>query len=458
MKSAKERLPKGFSRRASGSLRVQIRVAGFTETRTFPLQAETTSDRKRQKAEAEAWAGETRRRIMGGVHVSTHDAERTSLASCLERYGREGLKGDVANADKDRDRIKILLKDPISRKMLAQLRKTDIAALRDRLLEAGFLRNADRLARKHEKTGALSVDRIADIRSLRDLSREVKQANVEERSKIEARVVEIAAREGVRYPARTTVGNVVQLVNRALTHAGQTMDGVPDVSGVPMPAGSPGRDRRVTDDEMSVLTAKGSDELMPLIIRFAVATTFRRERLLSCRTSHFRRIAAGRLAIAFPKASSTRKKRTGIVPVTKEIADLVLHALRLQGYESLESAPDVDLFPITLQAFESRWKRLLAAGGIDDLHFHDFRHEGTSRLFERGLTTAEVMSVTGHSTQEMVDRYAHYSAALVLDKLERGEDASALLAQIMFLVEQFAGAGGDRRALADILTHNRQIG
>lgn len=451
MKRAKEQLPKGFSRRASGSLRVQIRVAGFTETRTFPLQADTIADRNRQKTEAEAWAAETRRRIMGGVHLSTHDAERTSLASCLQRYSCEGLKGDLANAAKDRDRIKILLKDPISRKMLAQLRKTDIAALRDRLLEAGFLRNADRLAKKLERAGDLSAGRIADIRSIRDLSRALKLAKVEERSKIEARMVEIATREGIKYPARTTVGNVVQLVNRALTHAGQTMDGVPNVSGVPMPTSSQGRDRRVTDDELSILIAKASDDLMPLIIRFAVATTFRRERLLSCRTSHFRRIAAGRLAIAFPRASSVRKKRTGIVPVTKEIADIVLHALRMQGYEDLESAPDVELFPITLQAFESRWKRLLATAAIEDLHFHDFRHEGTSRLFEQGLTTAEVMSVTGHSTQEMVDRYAHYSAALVLDKLEKGEDAFALLAQISFLIEQYTGAGGDRQVLSTLL-------
>ncbi len=117
--------------------------------------------------------------------------------------------------------------------------------------------------------------------------------------------------------------------------------------------------------------------------------------------------------------------------------------LGLQGSGSLETMIDVPIFGLKLVAFESQWRRLIAATGIKDLTFHDLRHEATSRLFERGLTTAEVMSITGHSTQEMVDRYSHYSAALVLDKLERGNDKAALLSEITFLVSQFQAAGGE---------------
>ena len=452
MAAGKEKLPPGFARRASGALRVQIRRAGFSEVRNFSLMADTAAERRRQMAEAEAWASETRRRIVGGSHVSTREAERITLANALERYAREGLKGEAANAAKDRTRINILLDDPIARKALAQLRKTDLVALRDRLLEAGFLRSASRVARKLVASGGEGVDsRIVELAALKTLVREAKDATGPARPPIEVRIAEIVAREGVKYPARSTIANIVQLVTRSLKHAAQTIEGVPDLTGVPMPAGTPGRERRVSDDEFSALEAAADgDALMPLILRFAVATTLRRERLLACRISDIRPIGAGRLAIAFSRSTRTRRKRTGIVPVTREIREIIESALRLQGYDRIENAPDVPLFPLTLEAFESRWKRLLAATDLLDLHFHDMRHEGTSRLFERGLTTAEVMSITGHSTQEMVDRYSHYSAALVLEKLEKGQDEAALLAEITFLTEQFAAIGGDRKKLSSV--------
>lgn len=36
--------------------------------------------------------------------------------------------------------------------------------------------------------------------------------------------------------------------------------------------------------------------------------------------------------------------------------------------------------------------------GIDDLHFHDLRHDGVSRLFEMGKTIPQAASVSGHRT------------------------------------------------------------
>ena len=63
------------------------------------------------------------------------------------------------------------------------------------------------------------------------------------------------------------------------------------------------------------------------------------------------------------------------------------------------------------------------------------------------------MSITGHSTTDMVDRYSHYSAGLVLKKLERGQDAEALLAEIGFLSNQFRAVGGDPAKLAELLRH-----
>ena len=47
---------------------------------------------------------------------------------------------------------------------------------------------------------------------------------------------------------------------------------------------------------------------------------------------------------------------------------------------------------------------------INDLHFHDLRHEATSRLFEKGLNPVEVETITGHKDTRMLMRYTHLRA------------------------------------------------
>ena len=45
--------------------------------------------------------------------------------------------------------------------------------------------------------------------------------------------------------------------------------------------------------------------------------------------------------------------------------------------------------------------------GIEDLHFHDLRHDGISRLFELGWNIPNVASVSGHRTWSSLRRYTH---------------------------------------------------
>lgn len=44
---------------------------------------------------------------------------------------------------------------------------------------------------------------------------------------------------------------------------------------------------------------------------------------------------------------------------------------------------------------------------IEDLHFHDLRHEGISRLFEIGYTIPRAASVSGHRSWSSLQRYSH---------------------------------------------------
>lgn len=70
--------------------------------------------------------------------------------------------------------------------------------------------------------------------------------------------------------------------------------------------------------------------------------------------------------------------------------------------------------PITMKLLEEidREDKVLV-----DLHFHDLRHEGTSRLADK-LAMHELMKVTGHKTSRMLARYYHPRAEELSKKLD----------------------------------------
>ena len=49
---------------------------------------------------------------------------------------------------------------------------------------------------------------------------------------------------------------------------------------------------------------------------------------------------------------------------------------------------------------------------IEDLHFHDLRHEGTRRLFEAGFTIEQVALVTGHKDWKMLRSSLHEKSVI----------------------------------------------
>ena len=55
--------------------------------------------------------------------------------------------------------------------------------------------------------------------------------------------------------------------------------------------------------------------------------------------------------------------------------------------------------------------------GIENMKFHDLRHEATSRFFEKGLNPVEVATITGHKDTRMLMRYTHLRAEDLVKKL-----------------------------------------
>lgn len=75
----------------------------------------------------------------------------------------------------------------------------------------------------------------------------------------------------------------------------------------------------------------------------------------------------------------------------------------------IDAMPKVSdrIFPFTADAVSAAFTRACKSLGIHDLHFHDLRHEGASRLFEMGWTIPQAAQVTGHRTWQSLQRYSH---------------------------------------------------
>jgi len=83
------------------------------------------------------------------------------------------------------------------------------------------------------------------------------------------------------------------------------------------------------------------------------------------------------------------------------------------------------VFPMSPNGFRLAWERVRRRAGLEDLRFHDLRHEALSRFFEMGLTTPEVASISGHRDPRMLFRYSHAIRQRVLEVIDRAEPKPA---------------------------------
>ena len=65
------------------------------------------------------------------------------------------------------------------------------------------------------------------------------------------------------------------------------------------------------------------------------------------------------------------------------------------------------IFPYNHRSVSASFTKACKFLEISDLHFHDLRHEGTSRLFEMDLSIPRVAAVTGHRSWASLQRYTH---------------------------------------------------
>lgn len=83
--------------------------------------------------------------------------------------------------------------------------------------------------------------------------------------------------------------------------------------------------------------------------------------------------------------------------------------LLIEAWDLIQSQPRINdrIFPFRDKSIGNRWAQCCIIIGIDDLHFHDLRHEATCRLFERGYPIHEVVMFTLHESWITLRRYTH---------------------------------------------------
>ncbi len=169
------------------------------------------------------------------------------------------------------------------------------------------------------------------------------------------------------------------------------------------------RDRRPTQDELDRLIGHfdaNPRQIAPVsqIIRFAVATAMRQEEICKVRWSDLE--TRTRMLLIRdrkdPRNKSGNNQRIPLFAATGYDAWTIVEEQRAK-----RSNDDDRIFPFNHRSVGTAFRRGCAELGIHDLHFHDLRHEGTSRLFEAGFTIEQVALVTGHKDWKMLKRYTH---------------------------------------------------
>lgn len=77
----------------------------------------------------------------------------------------------------------------------------------------------------------------------------------------------------------------------------------------------------------------------------------------------------------------------------------------------LQNRKSERIFPYSTDAVSAAFTRTCLVLDIKDLHFHDLRHEGVTRLFEMGNTIPHVAAVSGHRAWASLQRYTHVKQA-----------------------------------------------
>ena len=308
------------------------------------------------KKEAQSWAINIESEMVRGVFVSRVEAERTTLSEVIERYISE-VCPKHKGCESETLRLRALARLPIGRRFMATLKPLDFARYRDERL-------------KIRKPGTV----------VRELA-------------LYSAVIEVARKEW-----DINMNNPLSLVSK--------------------PSVRNERSRRLSEHEQALLMAEFDKEtreangqlaaggvrniwIKPLVL-LALETAMRRGELLSLRWENIDLVKQ----VAF--LPDTKNGDSRGVPLSKAAVALL---------QVLPRPIDGRVFATTAAAVKKSFSRAVLRAGLVDFHFHDTRHEATTRLGRKLPNIIELANVTGHRDVNMLRRYYNTTPAELALKL-----------------------------------------
>lgn len=164
------------------------------------------------------------------------------------------------------------------------------------------------------------------------------------------------------------------------------------------------RDRRPTLEEMDQLLTffmerrQHSPRSTPYakIVVFALFSTRRQEEITRIEWDDLDE-EHGRILVRDMKHPGQKKGNDVWVDIPPEAVMVIQSMPRTSKF----------IFPYNSKTVSNIFTRACKVLGIEDLRFHDLRHEGVSRLFEMGKTIPQVAAVSGHRSWSSLQRYSH---------------------------------------------------
>ena len=155
-----------------------------------------------------------------------------------------------------------------------------------------------------------------------------------------------------------------------------------------------GRTRRLEKGEEKKLLEKSPKNFQD-VVKFALETAMRRGEIASLTWEN---VNLKRSTVILPK---TKNGEARTVPLSPSAAAI------LQSRPTPTSTKE-RVFGYTENSITCTMRTSCGEAKIEDLRFHDLRHEATSRLFENtDLDIMEIRMITGHKTLQMLAGYTH---------------------------------------------------
>lgn len=340
-----------IEKRGPYQYRVKIRRRGQKSTKTFESYQE-----------AENWALEQEGKIVDGTYVDRRLSEKTTLKQACDFFEQYGLKTNIPDAKNQRSKLRYWRNSEFADWPISAIQGLHLIQWRRQLLDED---NADSESGDWAGPNAeCSVQTVIHRLNVLNYVYEFWQTHKDK-----------------------------HLLN--------------PVKGRGIRPGTPkSRDRRLEPGEEKTLLRKLKEAkkypwLRPAFI-IAVETAIRQGELAGLPWGRVR-LKGKEPHLSLP-ATATKNSRARTVPLSKRAVEAFKALLPAKNPPPLANVLPVE----SADSVGRAWREIVSEDEHPDLHWHDLRHEATSRLFENtDLRDQEIMDITGHVDPRMLKRYTH---------------------------------------------------